>query len=386
MEPVATDTVSQNLEPLRREGGRAGPDLQRGFLARVAPGVALSAAIAWAAVQLGGIGWLQSNGIGPLTVAMILGMLVGNTVYPQWERLGADGLGFSKKRLLRLGIILYGFRLTFQDVAHVGMTGVLIDAVVVCATFAFAMLVGSRFLGIDRQTAMLVGIGHSICGATAVMAAEPVVRGSPAQVSVAVATVALFGTIATFVYPALYHFNLHYHWVELSQSAYGVYVGSTVHEVAQVVAAGRSISDEAADTAVISKMVRVMMLAPFLIALSAYLCRKAKDVDTGGQVAEEGADVGKAAKGGIMIPWFAIVFTLVVGLNSLISVPASGLSAIATVDNVLLATAMAAVGLTTQVSAFRKAGMRPLILAAILFAWLIFVGYMINAGLYAIGR
>jgi len=314
-------------------------------------------------------------------MAIVLGMLVGNTAYPRIAAASALGVTFSKQNLLRLGIILYGLRLTFQDIGHVGLAGVVIDATVLCSTFALSWFVGTRVFGLDRKTAMLIGAGSSICGAAAVMAAEPVVRGKAEQVTVAVSTVVVFGTLAIFLYPVLYHLNEQHHLISMSPSAYGIFAGSTIHEVAQVVAAGHAISDEAANTAVIAKMVRVMMLAPFLIVLSAYLSRS-KDVAeaTPGTVAHEAAQ----KPGRIVIPWFALGFVAVAGLNSLAILPKPVVSAAIDIDTVMLAMAMAALGLTTHISAIRNAGIKPLALAALLFAWLIGGGIAINAGVTAL--
>ncbi|KFA16708.1 membrane protein, partial [Xanthomonas vasicola pv. musacearum NCPPB 4384] len=199
-------------------------------------------------MQLSKIGWLQANGVSALTLAIVLGMLVGNTAYPRLSAKAGAGVRFSKANLLRLGIILYGLRLTFQDIGNVGWTGVAIDATVLCSTFGLACFLGVRVFGLDRNTAMLIGAGSSICGAAAVMATEPVVRGRAEQVMVAVATVVVFGTLAMFLYPALYHLIAHYRWFDLSPTEYGMFAGSTIHEVAQVVAAGRAGSEQAAHT------------------------------------------------------------------------------------------------------------------------------------------
>jgi uncharacterized integral membrane protein (TIGR00698 family) len=342
------------------------------------PGLALAGALAFVAIELGKIGWLQANGISALTLAIVLGMLVGNTAYPRMAAASGVGVTFSKQNLLRLGIILYGLRLTFEDIGHVGMAGVMIDATVLCSTFALSWLVGTRVFGLDRKTAMLIGAGSSICGAAAVMAAEPVVRGRAEQVTVAVSTVVVFGTLAIFLYPVLYHLNAQYHLISMSPSAYGILAGSTIHEVAQVVAAGHAISDEAANTAVIAKMVRVMMLAPFLIVLSAYLSRS-KDAS---ELPAQGAASDKPGR--IVIPWFALGFVAVAGLNSLALLPKPVVSAAIDIDTVMLAMAMAALGLTTHISAIRNAGIKPLALAALLFAWLIGGGIAINAGVTAL--
>lgn len=345
------------------------------------PGLVLAGALAFAAIELGRIGWLQANGISALTLAIVLGMFVGNTVYPRVAAASAIGVTFSKQDLLRLGIILYGLRLTFQDIGHVGITGVVIDATVLCSTFALSWFVGTCVFGLDRKTAMLIGAGSSICGAAAVMAAEPVVRGRAEQVTVAVSTVVVFGTLAIFLYPVLYHLNAQYHLIAMSPSAYGIFAGSTIHEVAQVVAAGRAISDEAANTSVIAKMVRVMMLAPFLIVLSAYLSRS-KDPSDGHAHGAQGQTAEKPGR--IVIPWFALGFVAVAGLNSLALLPKPVVSAVIDIDTVMLAMSMAALGLTTHISAIRNAGIKPLALAALLFAWLIGGGIAINAGVTAL--
>ncbi|MES2281883.1 MAG: YeiH family protein [Pseudomonadota bacterium] len=340
---------------------------------RLLPGLAISAAIAAAAMALGSISWLQTHGMSALTVAIVLGMVVGNTVYPRFAGPCGPGVDFSKRTLLRLGVVLYGLRLTVQDISTVGWGGVITDALVLGSTFALACWIGVKWLGMDRNTAMLIGAGSGICGAAAVMAAEPVVRARAEQVTVAVATVVVFGTIAIFLYPVLYHLNQQWHVIPGGVEEFGIYIGTTVHEVAQVVAAGRSVAPDAADTAVIAKMVRVMMLAPFLILLSAWLAREDK------QKAAPGATHAKAK---VPVPWFAFAFVGVVLFNSLRLLPAEAENIATEIDTVLLAMAMGALGLSTHLSAIRKAGIKPLLLALILFVWLVVGGAVMNRWLY----
>jgi len=192
--------------------------------------------------------------------------------------------------------------------------------------------------------------------------------------------VVVFGTVAIFLYPAIYHFIDRNHVLAMSSASYGIFAGSTIHEVAQVVAAGRSISDAAANAAVITKMVRVMMLAPFLAILSTVLARAAAPGD-----AREpgGAPQSTRQSSRIVIPWFAFGFIGVAACNSLGVLPKTAVAAAVSFDTVILAMAMAALGLTTHVSAIRSAGIKPLALAASLFAWLIFGGGAINAAITA---
>lgn len=331
------------------------------------PGLALAGAVAFAGSEAAQLPWFAAHGISALTLAIVLGMLASG-LYAGMPAT-RPGVGFAKARLLRLGIILYGLRLTFQDIGHVGVAGVLIDAVVLSSTFVLATVLGTRLFGMDRTTAMLIGSGSSICGAAAVLATEPVVRGKPEQVAVAIATVVVFGTAAIFIYPLVYQFAAAHFGV--GEQAFGIYTGSTVHEVAQVVAAGQSVSQAAADTAVIAKMVRVMMLAPFLVALSLFLARRTP--------AAAGQQRGK-----ITIPWFALGFVVMAGVNSLHVLPVPAVHTAIDVDTAVLSMAMAALGLTTHPSAIRAAGLKPLALAGLLFAWLIGGGALINAAVHAL--
>ncbi len=326
-------------------------------------GIALAGAIAVAGMIAARMPWVQHLGLSALTLAIVFGLVAGNTFFPAIAVRMAAGVDFSKSTLLRAGIILFGLRITFQQIVAVGWTGVVIDALMVVLTFVIAVLLGTRVFRLDRQTAMLIGAGSGLCGAAAVLATEPVVRAEAHKVSVAIATVVVFGTLGMFAYPLLFPY------LGMSEHAYGVYTGSTVHEVAQVVAAGRSVSEPAAAAAVIEKMLRIMMLAPFLLVLSGVRH------DGRAGVHADGHTAGRAP---IIIPWFAVLFIVASAVNSLHFLPAKLVAMLIDVDTVLLATAMAALGLRTHVGAIRQAGLRPLLLAAALFVFLVLGGYAIN--------
>lgn len=335
---------------------------------KLIPGVILAGVLTAISMYLGEQQWFIEIGLGALTLAILLGIIVGNTIYPVVSSRCDDGIKFAKHYFLRAGIILYGFRLTFQQITDVGATGLLIDALTLASTFLLAFWLGKKVFGLDDETTFLIGAGSSICGAAAVMATEPVVKASASKVAVAVSTVVIFGTIAIFVYPWLYQLNAHFGWFTQTQDTFGIYVGSTVHEVAQVVAIGHTIGPEAENASVITKMIRVMMLAPFLIILSAYLSRRSAAI--------KGSNTEKSK---ITIPWFAVIFILVAGFNSFNLLPTVLVQYIITLDTILLAMAMVALGLTTHASAIRQAGIKPILMALILFAWLIVGGFAINA-------
>ncbi len=327
------------------------------FMTRL-PGLLLAGMASLAIMWLANVPAVQHTGLSALTLAIVLGMLLGNTVFARVAPICGSGVDFSKSTLLRLGVILYGFRITFLQIASVGWTGALMDVLVIALTFGLTLLIGIYWLKMDRDTVILIGAGSSICGAAAVLAAEPVVRSHAHKVSVAIATVVVFGTLSMFIYPLLYPY------LGFSEGAYGLYVGSTVHEVAQVVAAAKAVGDLAASNAVIEKMLRVMMLSPFLILLSLSLSRI-----SGGHGHHRQAPA---------IPWFAVWFVVVSGFNTLDWLPRPVVDAIVQFDLFLLTMAMFALGLRTSAGALKQAGLKPLLLAGMLFLFLSVGGYWIN--------
>ncbi|MBH0065892.1 YeiH family protein [Psychrobacter sp. SZ93C1] len=314
-------------------------------------------------------------GLSSLTLAILLGMLLGNTVYPNFaEQLNA-GVCFAKGQILRLAIMFYGFKLTMTQVASVGMPAIMTDALVLTSTFLLTYWLGTRWLKVDKKTTLLIGSGASICGAAAVIAAEPVVKAEAHKVTIAVATVVVFGTIAMLLYPFLYHLGWLQPWLNAQQ--YGIYTGSTIHEVAQVVVAGNAINPEVGNTAVVTKMIRVMMLAPFLLILSFALTEG--DNDSHGETL---SFVDRIKQ--VNVPWFAFIFILIVVLHTWVPMSDSFERSMVKFDDVLLTMAMFALGLTTHLSAIKQAGVKPLLLGAIMFAWLIIGGGLINIGISSI--
>jgi uncharacterized integral membrane protein (TIGR00698 family) len=339
------------------------------------PGLTLAALLAAASLGLAQIPWFASHGVSALTLAIALGIVCGNTLYADVAPQCAPGIDFAKRELLRIGVILYGFRLTFEDIRHLGLAGILVDLVMVGSTLCIAWLVGIRFIKLDHKLALLIGTGSAICGAAAVIATEPILKARPEQVTVAVATVVIFGTVGTFLYPAMYPLPWIRHLLPGGDVEFGRYVGSTIHEVAQVVAAGRSISPRAADAAVIAKMVRVMLLGPFLLLLSLMMSGANHERAYGNTATSSAFRT---------IPWFALAFVGAVLVNSIYRLPASIATPMTSFDTYLLAMAMGSLGLTTHASSLRRAGTQPLLLALILFVWLVVGGIAISRLFFAL--
>lgn len=321
-------------------------------------GVLLITLFSCAAFYIGDMSFVKNLSLSPMIVGIVLGMLYANSLRNNLPDTWVPGIQFCSKRVLRIGIILYGFRLTFQDVTAVGVPAICVDAIVVTVTILGGMLIG-RMLKMDLELTLLTSVGSGICGAAAVLGAESAIRTQPYKTAVAVSTVVIFGTIAMFVYPVLYRNGV----FDLSPEEMGIFTGATVHEVAHVVGAGNAMGKAVSDPAIIVKMIRVMMLVPVLLVISYAMARAAV------------AGGGTKSGGKVSMPWFAILFLVVIGFNSFNLLPADVVGFINNFDTFLLTMAMTALGAETSIDKFRKAGFKPFLLALILFVWLIGGGY-----------
>lgn len=324
-------------------------------------GVLFMALFACAAFFIGEAQFLKAISFSPLIIGIILGMIYANSLRNHLPETWTPGIQYCSKRVLRLGIILYGFRLTFQQVVEVGLPGITVDCIIVAVTILGGVMVG-KWLKMDRDIALLTSIGSGICGAAAVLGAEATLRTKPYKTAVAVATVVIFGTLSMFLYPIGYQTGI----IDLTPEHMGIFSGSTLHEVAHAVGAGEAIGGVTASTSIIVKMIRVMLLVPVLLILGWWAAAKMRK----SPAAAEGE------KGKVAVPWFAFGFLLVIGFNSLNLLPEVVVGWINQFDTFLLTMAMAALGAETSFDKFKKAGVKPFLLAAILYVWLLVGGYI----------
>lgn len=324
-------------------------------------GVLFMALFACAAFFIGEAQFLKAISFSPLIIGIILGMIYANSLRNHLPETWTPGIQYCSKRVLRLGIILYGFRLTFQQVVEVGLPGITVDCIIVAVTILGGVMVG-KWLKMDRDIALLTSIGSGICGAAAVLGAEATLRTKPYKTAVAVATVVIFGTLSMFLYPIGYQTGI----IDLTPEQMGIFSGSTLHEVAHAVGAGEAIGGVTASTSIIVKMIRVMLLVPVLLILGWWAAAKMRK--------SPAAAVGE--KGKVAVPWFAFGFLLVIGFNSLNLLPEVVVGWINQFDTFLLTMAMAALGAETSFDKFKKAGVKPFLLAAILYVWLLVGGYI----------
>ncbi|MDO9056770.1 MAG: YeiH family protein [Sulfuricurvum sp.] len=339
-------------------------------------GILFVAIFAAAATMIADLSIIKNLGISPLVVGIVLGIFFANTLHNRIPSVWEGGITFSGKKILRFAIVFYGFRITFQQIAEVGMEGFMVSLIMLSTTFILGTYIGQKIFKMDRDTSMLTASGASVCGAAAVLATEPVLKSEEHKAAIAVSMVVLFGTIAMFLYPVLYSAGV---FAGMDDKTFGIFVGGTIHEVAQVVAVGGAYGKEAADAAVIVKMTRVIMIAPMLILLGIYLSYAAK----------KSGSAGGGVK--LVIPWFAVYFIGMAGVNSLLTqyslahagesisvLIAAAVENINLIDTFLLTMAMTALGMGTRFAKFKGLGMAPLYTAGVMFGWLLIGGYFIT--------
>lgn len=312
--------------------------------AALVPGLALTGGIVAVAFALRL--WPPLQILSPMILAILIGMALHNILGT--PALAKPGVTFALRRILRAAIVLLGLQLTAAQIVEVGAAGVAVIVLTLGATFLFTVQLG-RLLGVEAKLAQLIAAGTSICGASAVIATNTVTRAPDEDVAYAVACVTVFGSIAMFLYPLLPGV------LDLAPRAYGLWAGASIHEVAQVVAAAYQDGQAAGEFGTIAKLTRVMMLAPVVLGLG-LLARRSH----GGR--EAGAARPPA-------PWFVLGFIAMIGLNSLITLPAELKAGLVTLTTVLLSMALAAMGLETDIARLRAKGLRPLLLGLAAFAF-----------------
>ncbi|WJS86755.1 YeiH family protein [Paracoccus sp. TOH] len=311
-----------------------------GWLGAILPGLGLTFAIAVAATAVQRVSGIPA--LSPLVVAMVLGMMLRNLLgTPAAAR---PGIAFSLRRVLRFAIVLLGFQLTLEQLRAVGLPGLAVISMTLAATFVFTKWAG-RALGVEARLAELIAAGTSVCGASAVIATNTVTRGSDEDVAYAIACVTVFGSLSMLAMPVLGEM------LAMGPAHYGIWVGATVHEVAQVVGTGFQHGAEAGQAATVAKLSRVIMLAPLILGLGALARRR-----------------GGEAHGAAPTPWFVLGFVAVVLLNSALPLPEALQAEVVRLTAFLLTMALAAMGLETDIRKLRAKGIRPLALGAL--AWL----------------
>ncbi|MCZ6111518.1 YeiH family protein [Campylobacter ureolyticus] len=303
---------------------------------------------------------IKTLAISPLIIAVVLGAILSNTFYEASLFLEKTGvIKIATKQILRLGIVLYGFKITLNDIGHVGFSGVLMAFFIVFSTFFIGYFLG-LVLGLDKKSSVLISAGSSICGAAAVLATSSVIKAKSDKVGVAVCTVVVFGTIFMFLYPVLFRLGV----LDLSKTQMGYLMGLSLHEVAHAVGAGAAVGGQASDLSVIIKMLRVLMLVPFLFMMSFFIFDENNN---------------KKSTKKVTIPWFGLWFLAMVFIGSFLPLNLRDISLpiVNFIDIILLTIAMFALGITIRKDMLKKSGKKPFILATFLAIWLFTICFVI---------
>ncbi|PZO34246.1 MAG: YeiH family putative sulfate export transporter [Shackletoniella antarctica] len=308
----------------------------------ILPGLLLTTIIA--AVALGVDRLSDLHTLNPLLIAVLLG--IG---WRQWGVVPAayrPGVKFAMKRVLRLAVILLGLRLSLTEVLAVGPWGLGLVTISTISTFYLTCWLG-RWLGVNPRLAQLIAAGTSICGASAVVATNPVIEGSEEDMTYAIATITGFGTLAMLIYPLVGTL------LQLSPQAFGIWCGASVHEVAQVIATAFQNGDLSGEVATVTKLSRVLLLVPIILSL--------------GWQTHRPNQANQPARP-LPIPWFVLFFCLLVGVNSLGLVAAPIKAVVLSGNQVLLCMSLVAMGLETNITNLTQLGLRPIYLAGL--SWL----------------
>lgn len=328
--PVAPDVTSvtarTSLEVLRR----AGPGL---LLAIAVASVARAATLVLPPV------------VSEVTVAVLIGLVVGRV---PGVRSGVlqPGLRLAAERVLRLGIVLLGAKLSLTEIAGIGAPA----GAVIVATMAAALVIVlglARLAAVDRRLAVLLAVGAAVCGNSAVLATAPVVAARARDTAYAVATVTLFGTIAVFAYPVIGHAT------GLTDPVFGLWAGIAINDTSQVVAASSAYSPGAFDVATVVKLIRNALMAPLLLGIAWAWRRRT------GDAGDTGAGLRRA------VPLFVLGFLALSLLRSAGAIDASLTNTLETGARALILVALAAVGLTVRIEELRSVGAKPLLVGLV---------------------
>jgi uncharacterized integral membrane protein (TIGR00698 family) len=289
------------------------------------PGVAVAAALALAA------GWI-AGGLGdplarnPVLVSMLLGLLLGNVfACPASLR---PGLDFTKRYLLRCGIVLLGFRITVALLSDLGAAPILIAALELVLVLVLVRWVAVHLFRLDPQLALLVAVGSAVCGAAAILSVASLAKDRERHAGVAIALITLAGTVALLLYPIGFLAGF---MPGLDERGFGIAVGASIFEQAQVYGASFAVSEGALNIATLVKLSKVVMLIPLLLVLGVIQRRQAAG----------------EARGPVPVPWFVLAFLAVLIFNSIVTVHPQVRATVLQGDQFLFLMVMIALGLTT---------------------------------------
>ncbi|BDZ65529.1 YeiH family protein [Agromyces mangrovi Wang et al. 2018] len=311
------------------------------------PGLALALAIAVVATLIGRALPLLGSALPAIAIGLAIALVrrPGRVLQP--------GVAFTGSRVLQLSVVLLGTQLSLAQIVDVGLESLPIMLITLAACLGAAWLVG-RALGVVGDLRTLIGVGTGICGASAIAAVAPVIGAASADIAYAVSTIFLFNMVAVAVFPLIGHA------LGLDQAAFALFAGTAVNDTSSVVATAAVYGSVALQGAIVVKLVRTLMIIPITVGLAVHVRRRA--------VREAGSEHPPLTVRRVLglVPWFLVGFLVMAAIASLGVIPDAAEAALGQAATFLITTAMAAIGLSTDVRALRATGARPLVLGGIL--------------------
>ncbi|SHJ52603.1 YeiH family protein [Parasporobacterium paucivorans] len=322
----------------------------------ILPGILISFAIAVPS-------WLLGKSY-PIIGSPVLGILFG-MILSFWKRpaIFDDGIKYSSKKLLQYSIILLGFDMNLFNVFKVGSETFILMCFTLTAAFVTAFIAG-KLLKVEGKTTILIGVGTSICGGSAIAATAPVIHADDDNVAHSISTIFLFNVIAAFLFPFLGHV------LGMSDYSFGLWTGTAVNDTSSVVAAGYTFSNAAGNLAVIVKLTRTLMIIPVTLFLALYTSKKTSGTRSGNRYS--------IAK---IFPWFVLGFAIASVVNTFLPLPQGLGSSLAQIGKFVIVMAMASVGLNTNVVKLIKGGNRPILLGFICWAVLSLTSLIVQSAI-----
>lgn len=308
---------------------------------KIIPGVIVGIIITVLTYLLQNIWVIKKLNLSTLIIAIILGGLIKNTVgvSENFE----DGIKFCSKKVLRVAIVFLGFKLSFSQILKIGPKAVIIILISSTSAILLTNYLGKKF-NLKQKLTILLATGISICGAAAIAATNAIIKSDEEDVAYSIGVITVLGTIFMFIYPVI--FNI----FKMNSQLYSIWTGASIHEVAQVVAAGFAVSNDVGTQATIVKLTRVLFIIPVTLILSLVSSKR---------------ENSKFSFKNVSVPHFVLFFLGVVIINSIVQIPKNILDLLVKIDGYLMTLAMAGLGLDLNIASMKKVGLKPLYLGII---------------------
>ncbi|MBE6782516.1 MAG: putative sulfate exporter family transporter [Ruminococcaceae bacterium] len=304
-------------------------------------GIAICFAVAGLSIMLEKL--IPGEILGASIIALFMGTIINSFFHPKWMQ---PALKFTSKKILKIAIVLLGASLSINTIMSVGKMTFFV------MIFTFAMCFGGgyfirKIFGLNWKLSNLISAGTGICGGSAVAAIAPVIDADDKDVAFAMSSTFLFDMVMVALYPIMGKA------LKMTDIAYGIWAGTSVNDTASVVASGYAFSEMAGDFATMVKLTRTIAIIPTVLVF-AFISTRIKQKEM--KIANNGKNVNLVK----IIPWFIGGFLLLAILNSIGLIPATLSSVIKGISKFLMVTALAAIGLSTSITDFKKAGLRPM--------------------------